>query len=301
MLSSTQIQDLLVEAESALLDALASVQGPGVVYSKSDARTETMRLIQHITGVSATQQRAFPEKHLSDAQVMQLNHMLLRRMHGEPVAYIVGEQGFYDSIFAVAPCTLIPRPETEMLVDLALQKITDISSPQILDLGTGTGAIGLSIAKAAPHSEVVCVDFVPDAVNLAKHNQQALKIANADIFTSDWFNEIHQTFHVICSNPPYVEPGSPYLQKGDIRFEPQSALTSELNGLADIKLIIQSAPQYLHFGGWLMLEDGFEQGSAIQALFSHAGFTDIQTLCDYAQQPRITLGRMPSSKRSTQL
>ena len=293
MFNSTQIQDILAEAESALLNALASVQGPNVQYSKADARTDSMHLVQHISGVSVTQQRAFPEKHLSDAQVRQLNQLLLRRLQGEPIAYIIGEQGFYDSIFAVAPCTLIPRPETEMLVDLALQKITHVVHPHILDLGTGTGAIGLSIAKAAPHSEVVCVDYVEDAVALAKRNQHDLKIVNAKIFMSDWFNDIHQKFHVICSNPPYVEPDSPYLQKGDIRFEPQSALTSQSNGLADISVIIHSAPQYLHPAGWLMLEHGFGQGSAIQALFSRAGFTDIQTLCDYAQQPRITLGRMP--------
>lgn len=292
MLNSGQIQVILAEAESALLNALANVQGPNVVYGKSDARTDSMRLIEHISDISATQQRAFPEQHLSDAQVIQLNHMLLRRMQGEPIAYITGEQGFYDSIFAVAPCTLIPRPETEMLVDLSLQKITNITRPHILDLGTGTGAIGLSIAKVAPHSEVVCVDYVEDAVALAKQNKQALNVINAEVFKSNWFNDINQKFHIICSNPPYVEPNSPYLQRGDIRFEPQSALTSPENGLADISLIVQSAPQYLYSEGWLILEHGFAQGSAIQALFACAGFTDIQTLCDYAQQPRITLGRM---------
>lgn len=292
MLTSTCIADIHAEAEALLLAHLADIQGPDVKYTRADARNESMRLVQHICGYSAALQHAFPERHLDEMQLGLLDQLLSRRCLGEPLAYIIGQQGFYDSVFLVSPCTLIPRPETEMLVDLALQKSQSLTNPEVLDLGTGTGAIGLSIALAAPDSYVTCVDFIPDAVQLARQNQQRLRVKNATILQSDWFSEVSGKFDIIVSNPPYVEPDSPYLSKGDLRFEPNTALASSENGLADIKQIVTDASEYLKPQGYLLLEHGFGQASDVQSILAAGNFTEIETLCDYANQPRITLGRI---------
>ncbi len=288
--SATSVVQLISAAKTQLLAALSSVQGEGVRYAEADAALDARLLLTHVTELTTTAQLTYPEKIIAPASVKQFSELLQARLTGQPLAYIIGEQAFYDSVFIVAPCTLIPRSETEMLVDLALEKATQ--GARILDLGTGTGAIGLSVAKARPDTQVTCVDYVPDAVALAANNAQRLSINNATVVQSDWFSQVSQAFNVIVSNPPYVEPDSPYLTQGDCRFEPQSALAAADNGMADLNIIVAHAPQYLSQDGWLLVEHGYLQGSAVRALFELAGFTQIETVCDYAQQPRITLGKI---------
>ena len=288
--SAMTISQLVGTATAQLLAALSALQGPEVSYTHADAALDARLLLNHVSQLSTTAQLTYPEKVLPEAQFMQFGACLEERLSGKPLAYIIGEQAFYDSVFKVAPCTLIPRSETEMLVDLARDKAP--LQGNILDLGTGTGAIGLSLAKARPDTQVTCVDFVPEAVALATQNATALAINNAQILQSDWFGQVTQGFHIIVSNPPYIEPDSPYLTTGDCRFEPHTALASADHGLADIKVIVGQAPHYLEPNGWLLLEHGFAQGSAVRALFASAGFTQVETVCDYAQQPRITLGKI---------
>lgn len=261
--------------------------GAQTQYTDQDAKTDARVLLCAALDVSTAYLFTWSDKQLAADAWQQFQTWIDVRKTGQPVAYILGTQAFYDSEFLVAPCTLIPRPETEILVDLALEKHRLAAGP-CLDLGTGTGAIGLSIAIAEPTIHVVAVDFVEEAVQLAKSNQERLRVANFEVFQSDWFATVTGKFAVIVSNPPYVEPDSPYLQIGDIVHEPMTALTAVDNGLADIKTIITEAPQYLLKDGWLLLEHGQHQGPAIQTVFAQNNFSHITTICDYAGQPRIT-------------
>jgi release factor glutamine methyltransferase len=267
--------------------------GAETQYTEQDAKIDTRVLLCEVLDVTTAYLFTWSDKTLTVAQVQQFVAWIKLRQTGQPVAYIIGKQAFYDSDFLVAPCTLIPRPETEVLVDLALEKLS-VSSGPCLDLGTGTGAIGLSIAKAESAIQVTAVDFVEAAVELAKSNASRLRVANFEVFQSDWFTTVTGKFAVIVSNPPYVEPDSPYLQIGDIMHEPMTALTAADDGLADIKTIIAGAPEYLLKDGWLLLEHGQYQGPAIKDIFAENNFSHITTICDYAQQPRITYAQYQS-------
>lgn len=267
--------------------------GAETQYTEQDAKTDTRVLLCEVLDVSTAYLFTWSDKTLTAAQVQQFVAWIQLRQTGQPVAYIIGKQAFYDSDFLVAPCTLIPRPETEILVDLALEKLSLCAGP-CLDLGTGTGAIGLSIAKVESAIQVTAVDFVEAAVELAKSNAERLRVANYKVFQSDWYTAITGKFAVIVSNPPYVEPDSLYLQIGDIVHEPMTALTAADDGLADIKTIIAGAPKYLLEDGWLLLEHGQHQGPAVQTIFAQNNFSHITTICDYAQQPRITYAQYQS-------
>ena len=267
--------------------------GAETQYTEQDAKTDTRVLLCEVLNVSTAYLFTWSDKILTAAQVQQFAAWIQLRQTGQPIAYIIGRQAFYDSDFLVAPCTLIPRPETEILVDLALEKLR-VAPGACLDLGTGTGAIGLSIAKADSTIQVTAVDFVEAAVELAKSNAERLRVANFKVFQSDWYTAITGKFVLIVSNPPYVEPDSPYLHIGDIVHEPMTALTAADDGLADIKIIITGAPEYLLDGGWLVLEHGQHQGPAVQTIFAQNNFSHITTICDYAQQPRITYAQYQS-------
>lgn len=234
--------------------------------------------------------------------------LLNRRLDGEPIAYIVGFREFYGLHLQVTPDTLVPRPDTETLVEAALAKIpTDISQPNpaqqpysILDLGTGSGAIALAIAKNRPIIHMTAIDASPSALKVAIENAQYLTLKNVQFLLSNWFGALQdKKFDLIVSNPPYIEANDAHLTQGDLRFEPMHALAAGADGLADIRTIINDAPRHLKAGGWLMLEHGYNQAQAVAALLQMAGFTEINHALDLSGIQRVTLGRFYPPATST--
>ena len=216
-----------------------------------------------------------------------------RRAAGEPVAYLTGSRGFWTLDLAVTPATLVPRPETELLVELALARIPVDVEMRIADLGTGSGAIALAIAKERPRARTVATDASGDALEVARTNAQRNRIGNVEFRHGDWCAPLAgETFDLIASNPPYIALGDPHLGEGDLRFEPPSALASGADGLDAIRAIVRDAPAHLRAGGWLLLEHGWEQGEAVRELLHEAGFADVATERDLEQRERMTLGRI---------
>lgn len=221
--------------------------------------------------------------------------LLERRLVGEPVAYIVGEREFWSLPLKVSPSTLIPRPDTERLVELALDKMSGVTG-EVLDLGTGTGAIALAIASELPSVQVTGVDIRIEAQKLATENATRLTIRNASFLQGSWFSPITEgtKFACIVSNPPYIDACDPHLEKGDVRFEPMSALVAEEKGMADLSYIADNARSYLSEDGWLLMEHGFEQGLLVRDVLTSLGYVDVVTEQDYTGNDRVTLGRFQS-------
>ena len=217
-----------------------------------------------------------------------------RRRAGEPVAYLTGMREFWGLPLHVTPAVLIPRPETESLVELALEWLPRAGAPRVLDLGTGSGAIALAIAKERPDARVVATDASADAVAVASENRARLGIGNATFVESDWYAAVGGTaFDLVVSNPPYVAFADPHLGEGDLRFEPASALVSGVDGLAALRTIVAGARAHLAPGGALAVEHGYDQSERVQALFREAGFTGIVVRRDLAGIPRVVAGRAP--------
>ena len=236
-------------------------------------------LIAHATDEIAAQHEA------------QFRALAARRVVGEPVAYIVGEREFYGHAFKVTPAVLIPRPETELLVELALQH----RPQQVLDLGTGSGCIAISIALAQPVAQVVALDRSAPALVVARENAARLKVRNVTFQTSDWFDAINkQRFELIVSNPPYVAEGDAHLSQGDLRFEPAAALASGADGLADIRIIVSGAHAHLKPGGWLLLEHGYDQALRCRALLEQTRLREVQSWRDLAGIERVSGRRLRS-------
>ena len=248
-------------------------------------------LLGFVTCRSRTFIMAFGETPLTASELEQLEALLARREQGEPVAYLVGEREFWSLPLSVSPATLIPRPDTECLVEQALLRLPP--SPQkVLDLGTGTGAVALAIASERPDCQLIGVDLQPEAVKLAQHNAQKLALANANFVQGSWFAPVAgQQFAVIVSNPPYIDSADPHLAEGDVRFEPTSALVADNAGLADLQTLIEQAPQHLLAGGWLLLEHGWQQAKDVQQLFRQAGYHQVATVKDYGGNDRVSLGQ----------
>ncbi len=220
--------------------------------------------------------------------------LLRRRIDGEPVAYLIGRRGFRNFDLQVTPATLIPRPETELLVELALARLPLALSARVADLGTGSGAIALALASERPHAHVLATDASSDALAVAQRNAQELRLANIGFRTGDWLAPLAgEAFDLITSNPPYIADGDAHLGQGDLRHEPRSALASGADGLDAIRVIVRDAPRCLVAGGWLLLEHGWEQAEAVRDLLRGAGFACIETARDLEQRDRVTLGRMP--------
>ena len=258
------------------------------------ARLDVELLLAAALGKPRSFLHTWPERIVSTEAAQAFEGYLKRRRTGEPVAYILGQQGFWNIDLEVATHTLIPRPETEMLVETALELVPGAIPHRLLDLGTGTGAIALSLAKDRPQWTVTAVDRVEEAVELAERNRQRLHLDNARVLQSHWFSAVEgQRFDVILSNPPYIASSDPHLVEGDVRFEPSSALVSGADGLDDLRLIVSQAPGHLEAGGWLLLEHGYDQGPAVRELLNRHGFEQIQTRRDLGDHERITFGRVP--------
>ncbi|CBG88556.1 peptide chain release factor N(5)-glutamine methyltransferase [Citrobacter rodentium] len=274
-----------MEFQHWLREAISQLQ-------ESDSpRRDAEILLEFVTGKTRTWILAFGETALTDTQQQQLATLLARRRRGEPIAHLTGVREFWSLPLFVSPATLIPRPDTECLVEQALARLP--ASPcRILDLGTGTGAIALALATERPDCVITAVDRMPDAVALAQRNAAHLAIGNVRILQSDWFSAVKgEQFDMIVSNPPYIDEQDPHLAEGDVRFEPLSALVAGDHGMADIVQIIAQARDFLSAGGFLLLEHGWQQGAAVREAFSRAGYQAVATCRDYGDNERITLGR----------
>ncbi len=253
-------------------------------------------LLCHVLGKPRSYLLTWPERLLTPDESDNFQSLLTRRLTGEPVAYIVGEREFWSLPLRVSPSTLIPRPDTERLVELALEKIPENSNGCILDLGTGTGAIALAIASELPLVNVVGVDIRSEAKELASENAELLGIQNVSFSQGSWFSSIDKgmKFACIVSNPPYIDANDPHLKRGDVRFEPLSALVAEEKGMRDLSYIAEEARSYLSDGGWLLMEHGFAQGKLVRDTLSSLGYIDVTTEKDYAGNDRVTVGRFQS-------
>lgn len=255
------------------------------------ARVDAEWLLADLLGKPASYLRTWPEKEVSAELAAAFAERIQRRQAGEPVAYIIGRQGFWSLELEVAPCTLIPRPDTELLVETALS-LLPATPLKALDLGTGTGAIALALATERPVWQLTGVDCMPEAVALAERNRRQLKRENARFLHSHWFSALSgQRFACILSNPPYIEADDPHLTQGDVRFEPASALVSGTDGLDDLRQIITQSPDYLEPQGWLLLEHGHNQAAAVRQLLLERGFKAVESRRDLGGHERISLGQ----------
>lgn len=250
-------------------------------------------LLQHALNVTHAYLIAHSERTLTDAEQDRFRQSLARRAAGEPVAYLVGRREFFGRDFRVSPAVLIPRPETELLVETALDKVRGCEAPHVLDLGTGSGCVAITLALERSDAKVVAADLSADALRIATDNARDLGAANVSFARGDWFDAVGRlAFDLIVSNPPYVAAADPHLSEGDLRFEPRSALASGPTGLDDIAAIVARATRHLRPGGWLLLEHGFDQAEAVCAMLASAGFEDRFMTRDLAGQPRVSGGHV---------
>lgn len=255
------------------------------------ARLEAEILLGYALGVSrsflfANPELAVPLKRQSDFMAL-----LRRRSQGEPIAYLIGKRSFWTFDLEITADVLIPRPETELLVEFALRVIPTAVPYKVADLGTGSGAIALAIALERPQCEVHATDISEKALQVAQRNANSLNLQEVHFHQGSWLQALQGKFHVLVSNPPYVNQDDPHLQQGDCRFEPGLALSPGNDGLVAIREITSQSPGCLLAGGWLLVEHGYDQGAAVRSLFSEAGFRDISTQRDLAGLERICMGK----------
>jgi release factor glutamine methyltransferase len=265
-----------------------------------DARSDTEpgdaeALMAHVLGRSTGWLFAHGDETLLPDDAQGFAELLRRRRAGEPVAYLVGRRGFWRFDVQVSPATLIPRPETELLVELALERMPADRDLAVADLGTGSGVIALALAMERPRARIVAVDASSQALDVARCNAQALAVTNVSFSEGDWFAPIaDEHFDLIVSNPPYIAEDDPHLGQGDLRHEPRQALASGPQGLDAIRVIAGDAPRHLQPGGWLLVEHGWEQGAAVRDAFATAGLVEVRTVQDLERRDRVTLGRAPA-------
>jgi release factor glutamine methyltransferase len=265
--------------------AIAVLDGP-------EARVDAELLLAHALGRDRSWLFAHADEAVAAGDEATFAALLARRVHGEPVAHLVGRRGFWTLDLAVTAATLVPRPETELLVELALARIPVDAPRDVLDLGTGTGAIALAIASERPAARVLAVDASMAALEVARANAVAHALDRVGFVHSDWFSALaDRRFDVIVGNPPYLADDDPHLGQGDVRHEPRTALVAGADGLDDIRRIAIDARAAITAGGWLLLEHGATQGEAVRALFAAAGWREVETVRDLEARDRVTLGR----------
>lgn len=255
-------------------------------------RSDAYALFCHVTGHGRAWLIAHDQDVVLPEHETAFDSLAARRRAGEPVAYLVGEREFFGRPFTVSPAVLIPRPETELLVELALARAPQDAA--VLDLGCGSGCIPVTLKLERPDLDVTAVDISPAALDEARGNASRLG-AGICFLQSDWFAALAgEIFGLIVSNPPYIEQHDPHLAQGDLRFEPRHALTDEADGLAHLRRIVSGAPAHLALGGWLLFEHGWDQGPASRELLAEAGFAEVQTWTDLAGLDRVSGGRRPA-------
>jgi release factor glutamine methyltransferase len=256
---------------------------------------ENRILLCHATGLSRVQLITRAEQALSADQAARLAELLRRRLAGEPIAYIVGKREFFGLDFAVSEAVLIPRPDTELIVELALERLPP--QGRLLDMGTGSGAIAVSVAHSRRDASVTALDLSEAALEVARRNA-ASNQASVRFLRSDWFGalednaSVDENFELIASNPPYIAAGDAHLSEGDLRFEPASALTDHADGLSALHTIIAGAPRHLVPGGWLLLEHGYDQAVAVRALLDAGGYAEVQSWRDLGGIERVSGGKL---------
>ena len=280
-----------VTVQKALADAILTL-----FDSSSSPEIDAEVLLGHSLGQSRAWLLTYQDETIEQSQYEEFSALIARRKLGEPIAYILGHREFWSLDLQVNESTLIPRPETEILVEVALEIAETRRGQGILsvaDLGTGSGAIALAIATEFQDAFITATDISQEAIKIAKSNAEKFGISNVEFVHSNWFESLSDyQFDIICSNPPYIEAQDPHLQQGDLRFEPKSALASGIDGFFDIQHIISQANAFLRPGGWLVLEHGFTQVNRTQRLLEQHGFFNIGTREDYAHHPRVTYGQL---------
>lgn len=254
------------------------------------ARLDSEVLLAYVLQVSRSYLYTWPDKEITDAQQKEFLVLVAKREQHYPVAYLIGEREFYDHIFLVTEDTLVPRPDTELIVDLALERFTAQAEIKVADLGTGSGVIALAIAAARPDWQVVATDNYQATLAVAKQNVKRLGLTNVEFYLGDWCQALPKLkFDMIVSNPPYIAEDDTHFQQGELRHEPQHALRSGADGLAAIKTIIAEARDYLQPGGWLLLEHGYQQGKMVRDLLVQANYNACESFCDLAGHERVTI------------
>ncbi|NMG53048.1 peptide chain release factor N(5)-glutamine methyltransferase [Aromatoleum aromaticum] len=248
-------------------------------------------LLRHVLQCSAARLAAYPEARLEAPEWAEFRSLVERREAGEPVAYLTGEREFFGHPFIVTPAVLIPRPDTELLVELALAHFGDKPHTRVLDLGTGSGALAISLALELPQADVVAVDRSREALWVAMANAARLR-ASISFVLGDWFSSLGDDhYQLIVANPPYIAAADPHLDEGDVRFEPSTALVAGPDGLDDLAAIAAQAPRHLEPGGWLFMEHGFDQAAAVRGLLTDGGFSSIASWKDLAGIERVSGGQ----------
>lgn len=264
-----------------------------IMRSAPVEQLEARMLIGHVTQLTRVQLITQSARALSTAEIEQLNDLFQRRVAGEPMAYLIGEREFFGLKFHVDPAVLIPRPDTELLVELALQHLPQHG--HILDMGTGSGAIAIAIAHTRRDAHVTALDVSEDALLVARRNAKENQVT-VEFLRSDWFSAITaQQFDLIVSNPPYIVAGDRHLSEGDLRFEPIDALTDHADGLSDLRMISQQAAHHLKQDGWLLMEHGYDQAEAVRDLLRQNNLAEVQSWCDLAGIERVSGGKKSKS------
>lgn len=279
-----------VDSSQTISDALHTATTM-LSRSSTSPRLDAELLLEHVTGLSRTAFRTAPERQLPPKAGWSYQQLVKRRLQGEPVAYIRGQQEFWSLLFEVTPAVLIPRPETELVVERALAHSAQEASIDIADLGTGSGAIALAIASERPAARVFAVDASKPAIEVAMRNAARLQIPRVTLLTGSWFAPLAgQRFDLVVSNPPYIAGDDPDLAADVRRNEPNMALISGRTGLEALEHIVMAAPGHLVRGGWLILEHGWKQGAAVRDLLVRAGFSHVRSHPDLAGHERVTEG-----------
>ena len=260
--------------------------------SSPTAGLDAQVLLSHILQCNTAHLLAWPEKKLNREQIANYRQLIQQRQQGVPVAHLTGLREFWSLNFSVNDSTLIPRPETETLIEFILDKFSDREKIKLLDMGTGTGAIAITIATEKPGWEIFASELIEDALKLARDNSNRHQTSNITFIHSDWFNNIkHNDFDIIVSNPPYIANDDPHLLAGDVRFEPQSALSAGTTGMNDIEHLCAHAKNHLTQNGWLIVEHGYNQKQLVADCFAENDFVQIEQKQDLSGHIRMTAGK----------